>query len=151
MIELLCNQEREAKMPKINYEALFEELKQVSHDALASCPAPTPMIVGSPSTPLGNDVDPNQQTWFHADGVCGFAYVILESGRTGFAQWLLKNDKGSKWWSYGRTKGVSLNDYPRYGFANVGQSYEKNRFVANKIAARLRAEGLDAWVDSRID
>lgn len=138
-------------MPKIDFPALFEELKQVSHEALANCPAPTPMIVGHPSTPLGNDVDPNQQTWYHADGVCGFAYVILESGRTGFAQWLLKADKGSKWWSYGRTRGVCVNSYVRNGFSDPGQSYEKNRFVASKIAAHLRARGIDAWVDARID
>jgi hypothetical protein len=46
---------------------------------------------------------------------------------------------------------VVVNTYDRYGFANIGQSYEKNKFVANKIAARLRAEGIDAWVDARVD
>jgi hypothetical protein len=138
-------------MAKKDYGQLFEELKLVSKQALAECPAPTPMIVGYPSTPLGNDVDLSKEHWFVADGVCGFAWVILESGRTGFAQWLLKNDLGRKWWSYGRTKGVVVNTYDRYGFANIGQSYEKNKFVANKIAARLRAEGIDAWVDARVD
>ena len=134
-----------------NYEQLYEELKRVSHEALAECPAPTPIIVGSPSTPLGNDVDPNQKTWFHADGVCGFAYVVLESGRTGFAQWLLKNGKGSKWWSFGRYKGVGVATYSRYGFASIGQSYEKNCFVAGKVASYLQSQGIDCWVDSRLD
>lgn len=143
-------------MTKIDFPALFEELKQVSHQALAEAPAPAPMIVGHPSTPLGNDVDPNQKTWFHADGVCGFATVVLDSGRTGFAQWILQerpqwNKLGAKWWSAGRTKGVGLYTFARYGFADVGQSYEKNRFVANRIAAHLRSKGIGAWVDARID
>jgi len=138
-------------MSKKDYGQLFEELKAISKSALAECPAPTPMLVGYPSTPLGNDVDLRQQHWIHNDGVCGFAWVILESGRSGFAQWLLKNNLGSKWWSYGRTKGVVVNTFDRLGFANIGQSYEKNKFVANKIAAHLRAEGIDAWVDARVD
>jgi hypothetical protein len=133
------------------YEKLFDELKLVSKNALAKCPAPTPIIVGSPSTPLGTDVDPNQQTWFHADGVCGFATVVLENGRTGFAQWLVKNDFGAKWWSFGRYKGVGVYTFSRYGFADIGQSYEKNRFVANAVANHLRSKGIACWVDSRVD
>ena len=97
------------------YAELFEELKSVSLEALAEAPAPTPIIVGSPSTPLGNDVDPNQQTWYHADGVFGFATVVLESGRSGFAQWLLAKNLGNKWWSAGRTKGVGIYAFSRYG------------------------------------
>jgi len=143
-------------MKKTDFPALFEELKQVSHKALAECPAPTPIIVGSPSTPLGNDVDPNQKTWYHADGVCGFATVVLESGRTGFAQWILKERPsgqklGAKWWSSGRAKGVGLYTFDRYGFADTGQSYERKRFVAGRMAAHLRSKGIAAWVDARID
>ena len=147
---------RKEKMKKTDFPALFEELKQVSHKALAEAPVPTPIIVGSPSTPLGTDVDPNQKTWYHADGVCGFATVVLESGRTGFAQWILKERPkgeklGSKWWTSGRYKGVGLYTFARYGFADIGQSYEKNRYVAGRIAAHLRSKGIEAWVDSRID
>lgn len=138
-------------MAKIDYSQLLDELKAVSHQALAECPAPTPMIVGHPSTPLGNDVDPTKEMWYHADGVCGFATVVLDSGRTAFAQWLLKNGQGRRWWSYGRYKGVGLNTFPRDGFSNPGQSYEKNKFVAQKIASKLREVGFDAWVDARID
>ncbi len=136
------------------YQKLFDALKSVSHEALAECPAPTPMIVGSPSTPLGTDVDPNQKTWFVEGGVCGFATVVLESGRTGFAQWLLaeRSDKlGSKWWSAGRTKGVGLYTFARYGFADAGQSFERKRFIARKMASYLREQGYECWVDARVD
>lgn len=133
------------------YAKLFEELKAVSHQALAECPAPTPMIVGSPSTPLGTDVDPNQKTWFHADGVCGFATVVLESGRSGFAQWLVKTGRGSKWWSFGSARGVGVYTFARFGFADIGQSYEKNKFVASAMAKHLRSAGFECWVDARVD
>lgn len=135
----------------VEFKKLFEELKAVSHQALAECPAPTPMIVGHPTHPLGNDVDLSKEHWFVADGVCGFACVVLESGRTGFAQWLKKNELGRKWWSYGREKGVGVSTYPRLGFADIGQSFEKNKYVAGRIAAHLRNAGYDAWVDARID
>lgn len=123
-----------------NYAGLVNELRTISHEALAECPAPTPMVV-----------DDGTRHWYVADGVCGFATVVLESGRTGLAQWLLKNQLGRKWWSYGRTKGVALDTFARHGFADAGQSYEKNKYVANKIAAHLRACGFDAWVDARVD
>jgi hypothetical protein len=133
------------------YQELFEALKSVSHEALAECPAPTPIIVGSPSTPLGTDVDPNQKTWFVEGGGCGFASVVLESGRTGFAQWLLKQDLGNKWWSFGRTKGVGLYTFARHGFADAGQSYERKRFIASRMASYLREQGYECWVDARVD
>ena len=133
------------------FAQLFEELKAVSIQALAECPAPTPMIVGSPSTPLGNDVDPNQKTWFEPNGICGFATVVLESGRSGFAQWLVKTGRGAKWWSFGRHKGVGLYSFSRFGFANAGQSYEKNRFIAMAMANHLRNAGFECWVDARVD
>jgi hypothetical protein len=133
------------------YAELFEELKSVSREALAEAPAPTPIIVGSPSTPLGNDVDPNQQTWYHADGVFGFATVVLESGRSGFAQWLLAKNLGNKWWSAGRTKGVGIYAFSRYGFADARHSYERNRFIATRMANYLRGKGYECWVDARVD
>lgn len=133
------------------YADLFEQLKKISKDALSESPAPAPIIVGTPTTPLGSDIDYSKQVWLHSEGVCGFATVVLESGRSGFAQWLLANNYGSKWWSFGRHKGVGVATYPRYGFANIGQSYERNKFVASKIAEYLRAQGIACWVDSRVD
>jgi hypothetical protein len=46
---------------------------------------------------------------------------------------------------------VGIDTFDRYGFVYVGQSYEKNRFVASRIASHLRSKGIGAWVDSRID
>jgi hypothetical protein len=128
------------------YVEIYENLKRVSHEALASAKAPTPMIVGSPSTPLGNDVDPNQKTWYVADGICGFAHVYI-SGRSGFAKWLVATGRGYK--QYGG--GVAIRDHARDGFAQTRQSYELKCQVAGAMANYLRGLKFDANVWSRID
>ena len=134
------------------YERLWRGMQRVSHKALANATPPTPMIVGSPSTPLGNDVDPNQKMWYVADGVCGFAWVVLDSGRTGFAQWIMKKGYGSKHYQWGGGyKGVSIWPNARYGFAETRQSLQLKEQVCGKIAAYLRSEGISAYSESRID
>ena len=45
--------------------------------AAAEAAVPTPMIVGTPTTPLGNDIDFKKQTYFVSEGVCGFAWVKI--------------------------------------------------------------------------
>lgn len=135
-----------------NYERLWRGMQRVSHEALATATPPTPMIVGSPSTPLGNDVDPNQKTWFVADGVCGFAWVVLDSGRTGFAQWIIKKGYGSKHYQWGGGyKGVSIWPNSNRGFAETRQSLQLKEQVCRKIADYLRSEGVSAYSESRID
>ena len=32
---------------------------------------PTPMVVGTPTTPLGDDIDYSKDTYYVADGMCG--------------------------------------------------------------------------------
>ena len=39
--------------------------------------SPTPMVVGQPTTPLGNDIDYSKETYYVADGVCGFAWINI--------------------------------------------------------------------------
>jgi hypothetical protein len=135
-----------------NYLRIWKEMQRISHVALANATPPTPMIVGSPSTPLGNDVDPTKKMWYVSDGVCGFGWVVLGSGRTGFAQWLLKNKYGSKHYQWGGGyKGVSIWPSARDGFAETRQSLQLKEQVCSEIAKYLRSEGFDAWSESRID
>ena len=140
-----------AKSSVAKYEKLWGEIQRVSHEALATATPPRPMIVGSPSTPLGNDVDPNQKQWFVADGVCGFAWVVIDSGRGGFAQWLLKNERGHKNYSWGGYKGVAIRDWARFGFADTRQSLQLKEQVAGAIARYLRSQGIACHVESRMD
>ena len=44
---------------------------------------PTPMMVGEPTTPLGNDIDYSKDTWLVNDGVCGFAWINIKPEEVG--------------------------------------------------------------------
>jgi hypothetical protein len=101
---------------------------------------PAPMIVGSPSTLLGNDVDPRQPMYYVADGVCGFAWVHLD-GREPFAR-------------YAKEVGLGHKGYPK-GFdiwvGEFGQSMQRKEAYARAYAGVLKEHGIDAYVQSRMD
>lgn len=96
---------------KIDYQAIFEEAQQAAQKAFAEA-QPVPMIVGSPSSPLGNDVDPSKEMWFVSDGVCGFAWANFGDGRGALPRWF-------------RSKGLGYKDY--YG----GWSLWSREFLPN--------------------
>lgn len=134
------------------YESLWNELKRVAHEAYANATPPTPMIVGTPTTPLGNDIDYSKQTWYVADGVCGFASVVLDSGRSGFAKWLVANGYAGKHWVVGLGyRGISFWANSRDGFPETRQSLQLKEQVCGAIARHLQSKGISAWVESRID
>ena len=58
--------------------------------------SPTPMIVGQPTTPLGDDIDYSKDTWLVNDGVCGFAWINIKPARGGFVKFLKDNKIGRK-------------------------------------------------------
>ena len=49
---------------------------------------PTPMVVGTPTTPLGDDIDYSKDTYYVADGLCGFAWINIKPARGKFVTWL---------------------------------------------------------------
>ena len=51
---------------------------------------PTPMVVGTPTTPLGDDIDYSKDTYYVADGMCGFAWINIKPARGKFVTWLKK-------------------------------------------------------------
>ncbi len=101
---------------------------------------PTPMIVGTPTTLFGNDIDPTKQTYFVADGVCGFAWVRFK-GNTSFGKWA--KAKGLARDAYPTGLAISIHDY--------NQSLQKKEVHASAFAAVLREHGISAWSESRMD
>ena len=102
---------------------------------------PTPMYVGTPTTPLGNDINPNKKVYKVAGGVCGFAWVHF-AGNTSWGRWTKK-------------KGLASKDYPN-GLAvwvhEFGQSMTRKSAYARAFAKVLRNEGnIKAYARSRID
>lgn len=133
------------------FEKIWRDLQDVSFQALAKATPPTPMIVGSPTTPLGNDIDYSQKTYFVSDGVCGFAWVVIPNGRSGFAKWILETGKGYKHYQWGGGyKGVQFSVSGK-GFAETRQSLELKEQLAGAMVQYLRGIGIEAYGDSRMD
>ena len=102
---------------------------------------PTPMIVGQPTTPLGNDIDFKKQTYFVSEGACGFAWVNISPARGAFVTYLKKIGEGHK--AY----------YGGYEFFvhEFGQSITRKEAFAYAFAKVLRSYGIPASAGSRLD
>lgn len=125
----------------MNPNEIYNEAHYAGMNALASV-NPTPMVVGSPSTPLGNDIDPDKPVYYVADGPCGFAWVTVKPGTSKFARWLKTS-------GYGRTDSY-------YGGVTVwvsegNQSIAKKEAYARAFASVLNKHGICAYANSRLD
>jgi hypothetical protein len=130
---------------KSAYDILVEA-SESAEQAVKAC-RPTPIIVGSPSTPLGNDVDPTQQTWFVEGGVCGFAWVVIRPARGTIVAELKKRKIGGA--HYGG--GYSFSSWQLAPSIRQDQSYERAVAAARGAVEVLKKYGVNAYVDARID
>ena len=130
---------------KSAYDILVEA-SEAAEAAVRAC-RPTPIIVGSPSTPLGNDVDPTQQTWFVEGGVCGFASVVIKPARGKFVAELKKRKIGYVSY-YG---GYAASSWEFAPSIRQDQSFERACAAAAGAVKVLQSYGINAYVDARID
>ena len=126
-------------MTNAQFKALYERAVEAGQKAGIAA-SPVPMVVGSPTTPLGNDLDPNKQQYFVADGVCGFAWVQIK-GNTAFARWAKKNTKFDK----GYPSGLS------YWVSEFNQSMQRKEAFARAMSRVLKEGGVEAYPMSRMD
>ena len=133
----------------VKTKSAYDILVEASEAAEAAVKACTPqaIIVGSPSTPLGNDVDPNQKTWFIEGGVCGFASVVIKPARGNIVAELKKRKIGSA--HYGG--GYSFSSWQLAPSIRQDQSYERACAAAKGAVEVLKSYGINAYVDARID
>ena len=110
--------------------------------AAAEAAIPTPMIVGTPTTPLGNDIDFKKQTYFVSEGACGFAWVKIYPARGAFVTYLKKAGIGSTN-SYAGGYDIWVRGY--------GQSVTRKEAYAQAFAAVLRSYGINCYGESRLD
>jgi hypothetical protein len=122
-----------------NYERVWENA-EVAGYAAAKATIPTPMIVGTPTTPLGDDIDPSKTIYYVPQGVCGFASIHFK-GNTSFGRWAKKAEKAKKAYGVGLYAPVSVG----------GQSYETKVAYARAFVGVLQEEDIEAWVESRLD
>ena len=121
--------------------AIYTEAHALGIAAGNEC-SPTPMIVGTPTTPLGNDIDYSKDTHYVSDGVCGFAWVNIKPARGKFVKYLKDNDIGRKDSYYGGYT-VWVREF--------GQSLERKSAYARAFAKVLYDNGLKAYPMSRMD
>ena len=127
-------------MSKVACEKLLEKAHLMGMDA-GRLVGVTPMVVGSPSTPLGNDIDYSKKTYFVEGGVCGFAGVVIKPARGKFVSYLKK-------------LGMGYIQYYGGGYVAVrefGQSMTRKEAYADAFAKVLTEEGMSCYVDSRMD
>ena len=127
-------------MSKVACEKLLERAHLMGMDA-GRAASVTPMIVGSPSTPFGSDIDYSKKTYFVEGGACGFAGVVIKPARGKFVSYLKSIGKGHKHY-YGGWY-VSVREF--------NQSLTRKEAYADAFAKVLGEVGMSCYVDSRMD
>jgi hypothetical protein len=125
----------------MDFQDLYERAHQAGINAAISVKV-QPMIVGQTKSLFSNSIDETKPTHFIEDGVCGFAEIIVKPGNSRFANWLKKNDIGSKRY-YGGGISVWVSDF--------GQSYQRKIAYARAFVDVLQNENINAWAFGRLD
>lgn len=128
-----------ATKTKTDFAAIWDAADQAGLQAAEAC-TPTPIVVGTPTTPFGDDIDTNKPVYFVSGGLCGFAWVKFK-GNTAFGRWAKK--EGFARPAYGG--GLS------YSVRTGGQSVAIKEAYAHAFAATLRDNGIEAYAESRLD
>lgn len=98
-----------------------------------------PMIAQIRANPF-DDSSKILNEYYIADGVCGFAWVIIKPSNCKFAKFLVSNNLARK-----VTSGIS------YSIRDFNQSMQKKEAYAYAFAKVLQNEGIKAYAESRID
>jgi hypothetical protein len=133
--------EKKKTLGKRECARIYKEADAAGHEA-ATTVVPTPMIVGTPTTPLGNDIDFTKKTYFVEGGACGFAWVKIFPARGAFVNYLKSIKVGS---TNGYEGGYDV------WVSGFGQSVTRKEAYAQAFAAVLRKYGINAYGQSRLD
>jgi hypothetical protein len=102
---------------------------------------PTPMVVGTPTSILSNDIDHSKRTYYVSEGACGFAWVLIHPGGSSLARQARALGVGSR--AYGGGVSIWVHDH--------GQSVDRKERHAHAYASVLREHGVEAFSQSRLD
>lgn len=133
------------RLTKADYLRIWNEAK-IAGELAARATHPTPIEVydahldGSPVKGGGR--------WISPGGVCGFAWVVIKPATGGFVRWLKEQRIGYK----GYRGGWTVPAHPDFGRGTpLCQSLEIKNAYARAMAAVLRANGIPAASDYRLD
>jgi hypothetical protein len=127
-------------MSKVHCEKLLERAHLMGMDAGRSVGV-TPMVVGTPTTLFGSEIDYSKKTYFVEGGVCGFAGVVIKPARGKFVSYLKSIGIGNKHYYGGYY--VSVHEF--------GQSLTRKEAYASAYVKGLNEVGMNCYVDSRMD
>ena len=127
-------------MSKVHCEKVLERAHLMGMDAGRRVGV-TPMVVGTPTELMGNEIDYSKKTYVVEGGVCGFAGVVIKPARGKFVSYLKSIGKGNKHY-YGGWY-VSVRE--------LGQSLARKEAYAEAFAGVLKEVGMRVYVDSRMD
>ena len=127
-------------MSKVHCEKVLERAHLMGMDAGRRVGV-TPMVVGTPTELMGNEIDYSKKTYVVEGGVCGFAGVVIKPARGKFVSYLKSIGKGNKHY-YGGWY-VSVREF--------GQSLARKEAYADAFADVLKEVGMRVYVDSRMD
>lgn len=122
-----------------DFRAIYDEADKAGREEVEQLYI-QPMIVNEHSNML-DDASPIKQSYYVADGVCGFAWVTVKPANSGFAKFL-RNVMGCHL-AYGGGMQLWIGQY--------NQSYQKKIAYADKFATILRDHGINAYADGRLD
>ena len=123
----------------MHFESIYTQAHTAGNAAVTQTTV-TPMIVSQQANPL-NDNSETIKQWVVNDGVCGFASVIVKPANSKFAKFLVANQLARKHYA----GGVSMSIF------DFNQSLTKKEAYAQACAKVLRANGINAWAESRMD
>ena len=127
---------------EITYEEIWSLAKQ---EAAKAHDEAKPKAIAWQSSGLNEGFDPSKPYGVISEGVCGFAWIWIPSARTPFVNWMKKNGKGRKNWSTGYDIWYSeLVD-------GSSQSMERKEAAMQAAVKVLRDNGIEAYMDSRMD
>ena len=130
---------------KSGYDILVEA-SEAAEAAVRAC-RPRPIVVGTPTTFLGNEIDESKPTYFIEGGVCGFASVVIKPARGKFVAELKKRKIGYVSY-YG---GYAASSWEFAPSIRQDQSFERACAAAAGAVEVLQSYGINAYVESRLD
>lgn len=123
------------------FQAIWNEAWNAGTEAARKCDV-VPMLVGTPTTPFGNDLDLAKPVEYVCEGVCGFAWVQVKPGTSSFAKWLVKTKRARSDSYYG---GVCI------WIGEYSQSMQRKEAHADAMAEVFRKHEINAYCMSRMD
>lgn len=123
------------------FEVLYDKANEAGK-AAATGMTPDTMIVGTPTTPFGNTIDPAKTVYVVPEGPCGFAWITIHPGGCSFAKWLKK---------VGKTRGRAYGGGCQIWVSAYGQSAQRKEAYAGAFARVISAAGITAYAGGRLD